>query len=171
MMPPISGMQAIAAATFDGNPVDVDVALDLDPEAGCDGLLGLVSSGTLYIHELEKALSSNLAPAGAVVFSDRPAESFCLFWINEISQFRFDSILNQDFQFRHTLHVLGGNFFSASLFSFVLHGFVRVNNCNTVTIGGYAAEDCLFRVAGVGKIPSRGKAAAIVVSGVAILLH
>ena len=66
MMPPISGMQAIAAATFDGNPVDVDVALDLDPEAGCDGLLGLVSSGTLYVHQLESTLSSNLAPVGAV---------------------------------------------------------------------------------------------------------
>ena len=77
----------------------------------------------------------------------------------------------KDFQFRDTLHVLGRNFFSASLFSFVQHGFVHINNCNTVTIGGYAAEDCLFRVAGVGKIPSRGKAAAIVVSGVAILLH
>ena len=63
-MPPISGMQAIAAATFDGNPV-VDVALELDSGIGGGSWLGLVLSGTLYVHELESALSSNLAPAGA----------------------------------------------------------------------------------------------------------
>ena len=64
MTPPISGMQAIAAATFDGNPV-VDVALELDSGIGGGSWLGLVLSGTLYVHELESALSSNLAPAEA----------------------------------------------------------------------------------------------------------
>ena len=64
-MPPISGMQAIAAATFDGNPV-VEVALKLDSGLGGGSWLGLVSSGTLYVHQLESTLSSNLAPVGAV---------------------------------------------------------------------------------------------------------
>jgi hypothetical protein len=63
-MPPISGMQAIAAATFDGNPVDV--GRELDSGLGGGSWLGLVSSGTLYVHQLESTLSSNLAPVGAV---------------------------------------------------------------------------------------------------------
>jgi hypothetical protein len=37
MMPPISGMQAMAAATFEGKPVDVDVALVSGPGLGGDG--------------------------------------------------------------------------------------------------------------------------------------
>ena len=63
MMPPISGVQAIAAATFDGNPVDVDLTLELDSGLRGGGWLGSAWSGTLYVHELGNALSSNLALA------------------------------------------------------------------------------------------------------------
>jgi hypothetical protein len=63
MMPPISGMQAMAAATFEGKPVDVDVALVSGPGLGGDGgggWLGSVGSGMIYVHKLGNALSSNL---------------------------------------------------------------------------------------------------------------
>ena len=35
MMPPINGMQAMAAATLDGNPVDVDFVVA--PDSGLGG--------------------------------------------------------------------------------------------------------------------------------------
>jgi prepilin-type N-terminal cleavage/methylation domain-containing protein/prepilin-type processing-associated H-X9-DG protein len=55
-------MQAIAAATFEGKPVDPAFALVSGPGlGGGGGWLGSVGSGMIYIHELEKALSSNLA--------------------------------------------------------------------------------------------------------------
>ena len=60
MMPPISGMQAIAAATFEGNPVDVDFGPGSGPGAGA-GPGGVDSwSGMIYIHEMPVGLSSNL---------------------------------------------------------------------------------------------------------------
>src|SRR6266436_4751135 len=61
MMPPISGMQAIAAATFEGKPVDVDFGPDSGPALGGGGG-GLDSwSGMTYIHKMAVDLSSNLA--------------------------------------------------------------------------------------------------------------
>jgi hypothetical protein len=61
MMPPISGMQAMAAATFEGKPVDGDVALVSGPGlGGGGGWLGSIGSGMIYIHKLGNALSSNL---------------------------------------------------------------------------------------------------------------
>src|ERR1051325_8001289 len=59
MMPPISGMQASAAATFEGKPVDVDFG----PTSGVDAGGGGVGScsGMIYIHRMQNPLSSNLA--------------------------------------------------------------------------------------------------------------
>ena len=57
MMPPISGIQAIAAATFEGNPVDV--LADADAGGGGGGVGS--SSGITYIHKTPNLLSSNLA--------------------------------------------------------------------------------------------------------------
>src|SRR5438132_11998045 len=58
MMQPISGMQAIAAATFAGKPVDVDFG----PGSGPVGGGGIGSwSGMTYIHKIAVALSSNSA--------------------------------------------------------------------------------------------------------------
>lgn len=60
-MPPISGMQAIAAATFEGKPVDVDVGPGSGPATGGgDGGVG-ASSGMTYIHKMTDLLSSNSA--------------------------------------------------------------------------------------------------------------
>src|SRR6266516_4270742 len=60
-MPPISGIQAMAAATFEGKPVEVDVVFisgsGLD-EGG--GWVGSTGSGMTYIHKLGNVLSSNL---------------------------------------------------------------------------------------------------------------
>src|SRR6266699_1919620 len=56
MMPPISGMQAIAAATLEGKPVESDFGAGSGP-----GLGGGSSSGMTYIHETTNVLSSNLA--------------------------------------------------------------------------------------------------------------
>src|SRR6266496_5799082 len=55
MMPPISGMQAIAAATLEGKPVESDFG------AGSGPGLGGSSSGMTYIHETTNVLSRNLA--------------------------------------------------------------------------------------------------------------
>jgi len=60
MMPPISGMQAMAAATFDGNPVDVALVSGSGLGGGGDGWLESVGSGMDYVHKLGNALSSNL---------------------------------------------------------------------------------------------------------------
>src|SRR6266478_1140068 len=60
IMPPISGMQAIAAATFEGKPVDVDFGPGSGPGLG-GGAGGIgSSSGITYIHKMPVALSSNL---------------------------------------------------------------------------------------------------------------
>jgi len=62
-MPPINGMQAMAAATFEGKPVDADFALVSDcglGGAGGGGWLGSTGSGMIYIHKLADSLSSNL---------------------------------------------------------------------------------------------------------------
>src|SRR5438270_8100563 len=60
-MPPISGMQAIAAATFEGKPVDVDFGPGSGPGLG-GGAGGIgSSSGMPYIHKTTNVLSSNLA--------------------------------------------------------------------------------------------------------------
>ena len=61
MMPPISGMQAIAAATFEGRPVDVDFGPGSGPGTGGDGGGMGCSSGMTYIHKMTVALSSNSA--------------------------------------------------------------------------------------------------------------
>ncbi len=57
-------MQAMAAATFDGKPVDVEVDLVSGSElgGGGGGWLGSVGSGMDYVHKLGNALSSNLPP-------------------------------------------------------------------------------------------------------------
>jgi hypothetical protein len=73
MMPPISGMQAIAAATFEGRPVDVDFGPGSGPGTGGDGGGMGCSSGMTYIHKMTVALSSNLA-ATILLFS---AFNFC----------------------------------------------------------------------------------------------
>ncbi len=59
MMPPISGMQAIAAATLEGKPVESDFGAGSGPALGGGG--GGSSSGMTYIHETTNVLSSNLA--------------------------------------------------------------------------------------------------------------
>ena len=62
MIPPISGMQAIAAATFEGRPVDVDfgpVSGSGPALGGGGGGLGS-SSGMTYIHKMAVVLSSKL---------------------------------------------------------------------------------------------------------------
>ncbi len=61
MIPPINGIQASAAATFEGKPVDGDVGLGSGPGAGPGGG-GIGSwSGMIYIHRMQNGLSSNLA--------------------------------------------------------------------------------------------------------------
>src|SRR5437762_13742761 len=62
MMPPISGIQAIAAATFEGNPVDVDFGPGSGPGVGEGGGGVDVSSAMTYIHKMAVGLSRNLAP-------------------------------------------------------------------------------------------------------------
>jgi hypothetical protein len=64
MIPPINGMHAIAAATFDGKPVDADFAVSgsgLGGGGGDVGWLGSPGSGMIYIRKLIDGLSSNLA--------------------------------------------------------------------------------------------------------------
>jgi hypothetical protein len=72
MMPPISGMQASAAATLEGKPVDVDFG----PSSGAglgggDGGIGSWS-GMIYIHRMQIALSSILAFAVHFRFRSPP---------------------------------------------------------------------------------------------------
>ena len=59
MMPPISGIQAIAAAMFEGKPVDVDFGPGSGAAPGGGGVGS--SSGITYIHKRANLLSSNLA--------------------------------------------------------------------------------------------------------------
>ena len=70
MMPPISGMQAIAAATFEGKPVAVEFGPGSGPGLGGGGGGGC-SSGTTYIHKMGVALSSNLVFAALFRFHSR----------------------------------------------------------------------------------------------------
>lgn len=60
MIPPTNGIQAIAAATFEGKPVDVDFGPGSGAALGGDGGGIGSSSGILYIHEMADVLSSNL---------------------------------------------------------------------------------------------------------------
>jgi hypothetical protein len=71
-MPPIKGMQAIAAATLEGKPVDVDFGPSSGP--GLDGGGGGVGSGSgmIYIHRMQNPLSSNLAFAAFFAFARPP---------------------------------------------------------------------------------------------------
>ena len=63
MMPPISGMQAMAAATFEGKPVDVGFGPVSGPGlGGGGGWFRSAGSGMTYIHKLGVVLSSNLPP-------------------------------------------------------------------------------------------------------------
>jgi len=54
----------MAAATFEGEPIDVEVDLVSGSElgGGGGGWLGSVGSGMIYVHKLGNALSSNLPP-------------------------------------------------------------------------------------------------------------
>src|SRR3954453_18696398 len=72
MIPPINGMQASAAATFEGKPVDVDFGPSSGPgpDAGGGGIGSC--SGIIYIHRMQNPLSSNLAVAGLFRFPFAP---------------------------------------------------------------------------------------------------
>ena len=72
MIPPINGMQASAAATFEGKPVDVDFGPNSGP--GLDGGGGGVGScsGMIYIHRMQNPLSSNLTFAALFSFRFAP---------------------------------------------------------------------------------------------------
>src|SRR5437667_299101 len=76
MMPPISGIQAIAAATFEGKPVAVEFGPGSGPGLGGGGGAGC-SSGITYIHKMAVALSSNLAFAALFCFRSRPSVISC----------------------------------------------------------------------------------------------
>ena len=67
----MSGMHAIAAATFEGKPVDVVCGPGSGP--GLGGVGGGIGSwsGITYIHKMENALSSNLAFAALFSFRSR----------------------------------------------------------------------------------------------------
>jgi hypothetical protein len=74
MMPPISGIQASAAATFEGKPVDVDFGPSSGP--GLDGGGGVGSgSGMIYIHRMQNPLSSNLTFAPLFRFRFAPGRN------------------------------------------------------------------------------------------------
>ena len=71
-MPPTSGMQAIAAATFEGKPVEVDFGPSSGAGAGGgDGGIGSWS-GMIYLHKMKNALSSNLAFSALFAFRSLP---------------------------------------------------------------------------------------------------
>ena len=72
MIPPINGMQASAAATFEGKPVDVDFGPSSGPgpDAGGGGIGSC--SGMIYIHRMQNPLSSNLAFAALFPFRFAP---------------------------------------------------------------------------------------------------
>ena len=64
-------MQAIAAATLEGKPVDVDFGPSSGPGLGGGGGGGGVGSwsGMIYIHRMQKGLSSNLDFGGSFSLS------------------------------------------------------------------------------------------------------
>src|SRR5207247_10967587 len=76
MIPPISGMQAIAAATFEGNPVDVDFGPGSGPAVGGGGGGVGSSSGMTYIHKTPDILSSNLDLCGSFSLSLGPEAQY-----------------------------------------------------------------------------------------------
>src|SRR5882724_11134583 len=96
MMPPINGMQAMAAATLEGKPVDVDFAVV--PGSGPGGGGGWVgtSSGITYIHKLESVLSS--------IFLARSSFSLPIATVRQYHAFLADQINDQDFLFYARLH-------------------------------------------------------------------
>ncbi len=63
-------MHAIAAAMFEGKPVEVDFGPSSGPGLGGGGGGGGIGSwsGMIYIHKMENALSSNLAFSALFVF-------------------------------------------------------------------------------------------------------
>ena len=66
----MSGMQAMAAATFDGKPVDVDFGpVSGSGLGGGGGCLESTGSGMIYIHKLADDLSSNLPAPNAISLS------------------------------------------------------------------------------------------------------
>src|SRR6266513_576209 len=83
----MSGMHAIAAATFEGNPVDVDFGTGSGPALGGVGGGEGPSSGITYIHRMENALSSNLAFAALFAFPPCSNLISCPF-IKEIPQMK-----------------------------------------------------------------------------------
>ena len=56
MMPPTSGIQAIAAATFEGKPVDVDFGPGSGSALGGGGGGIGSGSGMIYIHKMANVL-------------------------------------------------------------------------------------------------------------------
>ena len=72
MIPPINGMQASAAATFEGKVVDVDFGPSSGPgpDAGGGGIGSC--SGMIYIQRMQNPLSSNLDLAVLFAFPSRP---------------------------------------------------------------------------------------------------
>jgi hypothetical protein len=61
-------MQAIAAAMFEGKPVEVDCGLSSGPGLGGGGGGIGSGSGMTYIHRMQNPLSSNLAFAALFRF-------------------------------------------------------------------------------------------------------
>jgi hypothetical protein len=62
----------MAAATFEGNPVDVDFGPGSGPGAGGGGCAIGSSSGMIYIHKMQNPLSSNLTFAALFRFRFPP---------------------------------------------------------------------------------------------------
>src|SRR5712671_1313478 len=77
MIPPINGMQASAAATLEGKPVDVDFGPSSGPgpDAGGGGIGSC--SGMIYIHRMQNGLSSNLTLGLFFAFASRPSAISC----------------------------------------------------------------------------------------------
>ena len=67
-------MQAIAAAMFEGKPVEVDFGPSSGPVLGGGGGGGGIGSwsGMIYIHKMKNALSSNLAFSTLFTFRSQP---------------------------------------------------------------------------------------------------
>jgi len=63
-------MQAMAAATFEGKPVELDVVLISGSGlGGGGGSFGSTGSGMVYVHKLGNVLSSNLPASGSISLS------------------------------------------------------------------------------------------------------
>src|SRR5262249_7048510 len=92
MMPPITGIQASAAATFEGKPVDVDFGPSSGP--GADGGGGGIGSwsGMTYIHRMQNGLSSKLAFAALFSLSLRVQAQYHALQIHYIHEKKFPSL-------------------------------------------------------------------------------